>query len=88
MSTATDHPHWCNLERCDGTFHMSEAPLMFTRAGCVAASAESEADGPAWMSLSIYLTSSYARTSLDSDKARELAERLVVLADLIDGATS
>lgn len=87
MST-TDHPNWCNRENCKGTFHMSDAPLMSTRDGHVAAAAESEADGPAWMSLSIYLTSSYARTSLDSDKARELAERLVELADLMDGATS
>ena len=88
MSTATDHPHWCNLERCDGTFHMSEAPLMFTRAGYVSASAESEADGPASLRLSVNIAGGYARIILDSDNARELAARLVELADVIDGAAS
>ena len=83
MST-TDHPNWCNRENCKGTFHMSDAPLMSTRDGHVAAAAESEADGPAALRLSVNLSDAYARISLDSDNARVLAERLIELADLID----
>ena len=87
MST-TDHPHWCNMERCDGTFHTSGTPLVLARAGYVTAAAESEADGPAALRLSVNLSDAYARISLDSDNARVLAERLIELADLIDEATS